>query len=78
MSSKITKETFAIEKAMGEKIGFIALAWVSFTGMMAGSFVFGWKFTLILLGLLPILAIFGIIMGFAMKGGAVAEMRAYA
>jgi len=59
LASKIDKESSAIQIATGEKAANI---FFSFTMLFAGvaiAFILGWKFTLVMLGLLPLL--FGIV-----------------
>lgn len=63
---------------MGEKVGNIIMAFVSFILGFAFAFVYGWLLTLILLALFPVMMLMGIGMGVAMQDGFKESMRSYA
>ena len=59
LSSKISKESTAIQVAAGEKIATIIMSLSMFGGGVVFSFFVGWKFTLVALVSIPVL--FGIV-----------------
>lgn len=55
LSARISKETAAMQKALGEKMGTIILAYsMTFSGLVF-AFTKGWSFSLVLFGAMPIL-----------------------
>jgi ATP-binding cassette subfamily B (MDR/TAP) protein 1 len=78
MAAKIAKETSAIQRGTGEKVGNIIMAATSFLLGFLFAFYFGWLLTLILLAAFPIMAVMGVAMGIAMQDGFKESMRAYA
>lgn len=77
MASKISKETSAIARGMGDKIGQIILNYGMFVFGFAFSFYWGWLMTCILLAAFPVLAILGVVMAVMMEEGTKEGMRAY-
>jgi ABC-type multidrug transport system fused ATPase/permease subunit len=78
MSAKIAKETSAIARGTGEKVGNIVMSVASFLIGFLFAFFWGWLMTLILLALFPVMAIMGIAMAYAMQDGFKESMKAYA
>ena len=78
MSIKISKETDAIHKGIGEKAGIVVMSFSSFFLGYLFSFFLGWKLTLILMGALPILGMIGAGMALSTMSGFSEEMKAYA
>jgi ATP-binding cassette, subfamily B (MDR/TAP), member 1 len=78
MAAKIAKETSAIQRGVGEKVGNVLMSYCSFFFGFAFAFYWGWLMTLILLASLPIMLIMGIGMAVAMSDGLKETMRAYA
>lgn len=78
MSSKISKECSAIQRAIGEKFGNIIMSVSSFFLGYAFAFYWGVYFTLILLGCLPVMMASGLILGISVQGGIVEQLKAYA
>ena len=54
------------------------MSYASFLFGVSFSFVFGWVFTLILFGILPVMAITGAFMALSMQDGQIEKMKAYA
>lgn len=63
MSARISKETAAIQRAIGEKFGNIIMSVASFLLGYIFAFYWGWILTLILLGCLPVMMCTGLILG---------------
>lgn len=78
MASKIAKETAAIQRGTGEKLGNIIMAFTSFLLGFAFAFLWGWLLTCILLAGFPVMAVMGTGMAYAMQDGFKESMRAYA
>jgi ATP-binding cassette subfamily B (MDR/TAP) protein 1 len=55
LSARISKECLAIQKALGEKMGVILLAFAMTLTGLTFAFVKGWSFTLVILGSFPFL-----------------------
>lgn len=78
MASKINKEAAALRRGTSEKVGVINMSfWMFFAGFGV-AFYLGWRYTLILLGAIPFIAMIGILWGVSMESGTVAQMKAYA
>jgi len=71
MASRITKETAAIQRAIGEKFGNIIMSVSSFFLGYFFAFYWGWILTLILLGSFPVMMCTGTILGISVQGGMV-------
>lgn len=78
MAAKIAKETSAIQRGIGDKIGNILMNVSSFVCGFAFAFYWGYKLTLILLAAFPLMAIVGIALGTFMEDGFKENMKAYA
>jgi len=78
MSAKIAKECAAIQRGLGEKVGMTIMSWGMLIAGFAMSFYWGWKLTILLMGVLPLLAFTGIGMAASLESGITAMMRAYA
>lgn len=78
MASKISKETSAIQRGIGDKVGNIIMSYSSFILGFAFAFTFGWLMTLILLGVFPIMAILAGGTAAFFGDGTKESMRAYA
>lgn len=78
VASRITKESSAIQRGIGEKVGQTVMS----VGMFLVGFVFafflGWLYTLILIASVPILGCAGGLMSAALMSGMAEAMRAYA
>lgn len=55
LASKISKEASAIQAATGEKAATIFFALTMLVACAVIAFIMGWKFALIMLGIIPIL-----------------------
>lgn len=71
MASKINKEAGAVKKGTCEKIGALNLSLASVVLGFAAAFYFGWKYSLVLLGGMPVMMATGIMWGMAMEAGTV-------
>jgi len=77
MTAKIAKETLAIQKGLGEKLGIlIMISIVSIVGLMI-AFYKGWSFTLVIIGCFPPLVISMTIMTTVMQKGFIGNTIAY-
>lgn len=78
LSAKMPKEIMAIQRALGEKMGTILLSmFMCFSGVFFAFFK-GWKFSLVLLVLFPIISIGTFIFTKVQQAGSMTNMRAYA
>lgn len=57
LSARIGKETLAIQKALGEKIGTIIMAFAMTVSGMAIAFSKGWSFSLVVIAAFPFIMI---------------------
>lgn len=78
MAAKISKESAAVQRGTGEKVGNIVMSTSCFFLGYVAAFYFGWKLTLIYLAGLPFVMLSGIAMGASYESGAVESMKAYA
>ena len=78
MASKINKEAGAVKKGTCEKIGALNMSMASVVLGFAAAFYFGWKYSLVLLGGMPVMMTTGVMWGMAMEAGTVEQMKAYA
>jgi len=69
MSSKIAKETSAIQRGLGEKVGqtIMSIAMVFFGFGFA--FTWGWEFSVVLLGVIPVLGLVGVGLAMSLEAG---------
>jgi len=65
-SAKMAKETSAIQRGTGEKVGTINMGIWSFVLSFIFAFYWGWFFTLLLLVSFPFIILIGMFMGMAM------------
>lgn len=77
MSSKISKETAAIQRGLSDKIATFIYGLATFFLGLAFSFFYGWLFTCILLVSIPVMAVVGVLIGTVMESGMVEAMKAY-
>jgi len=66
MSARIAKETSAIQRGIGDKIGFCLMSVCSFFFGFMFAFYWGWMLTLILLAGFPVMSLMGIGMAVSM------------
>jgi len=78
MSAKIAKEISAIQRGLGEKVGNTIMSVSMFFCGFALAFYWGWKLSLILLGVMPFLMVTGVGMAMSLESGVTQMMRAYA
>jgi len=78
MAANISKETSAIQRGTGEKIGNIIMSSCSLLLGFAFVFYWGWLMTLIFMAAFPVMAIMGVGMAVSMQDGFKESMRAYA
>ena len=78
IASRITKETGAIQRGLGEKVAQVIFSYGSFFMGIFFAFFLGWYFTLILLAFVPIMLLGGGLFGAALMSGMAESMRAYA
>ena len=71
MAARISKETAAIQRGIGEKFGNIIMSVSSFFLGYAFAFYWGWKLTLILLACFPVMMCTGTVLGISVQGGMV-------
>jgi ATP-binding cassette subfamily B (MDR/TAP) protein 1 len=77
MSSKISKETAAIQRGLSDKIATFIYGISTFFLGLGFSFFYGWFFTCILLVSIPVMAMVGVLIGSIMESGMVEAMKAY-
>lgn len=71
MASKINKEAGAVKKGTCEKIGALNMSLASVVLGFVAAFYFGWKYSLVLLGGMPVMMAAGVMWGMAMESGTV-------
>lgn len=77
LSARLSKETAAMQKALGEKMGTIILAFsMTFSGL-AFAFTKGWSFSLVLFAAFPLLGMTTALMSKVMSRGSQETMKAY-
>jgi ABC-type multidrug transport system fused ATPase/permease subunit len=76
--AKISKETTTIQNGIGTKVGSILNGVWAFVLGFVVAFYWGWHYTLILLGSLPVVGLLGVAMGMMMQSGFEESMKAYA
>ena len=69
MSARISKETAAVQRAIGEKFGNIIMSVASFVLGYLFAFYWGWILTLILLACFPVMMCTGTVLGISVQGG---------
>lgn len=77
MATKISKETEAIQRGSSDKMGQIVGNTIGFFAGFVFAFIWGWEFTLILMGVAPFLSITIVIMIWGFTSGIKEEMKAY-
>eukprot|EP01069_Polyplicarium_translucidae_P010728 Polyplicarium_translucidae@DN3394_c0_g1_i1.p1 len=78
MGSKINENAVLVRSAIGVKMGQALMFLAMFVGGYAVGFVRSWKMTLVLTAALPLLALCGGFMMFALARGSSREVKAYA
>jgi len=77
LGARINKECMAIQKALGEKMGTILLAFAMTVSGVTMAFTRGWTFSFVLLALFPLIFSTTILMTKVMQTGFVENMIAY-
>lgn len=77
LSSRLGKEVQAIQKALGEKMATILLAFAMTVAGLAFAFSKGWSFSLVIMAAMPSMAIVTGILGKVVSGGFHENMKAY-
>lgn len=77
LSARLSKETSAMQRALGEKMGTIILAYAMCVAGLTFAFTKGWSFSLVLLVVFPFLGITTGLMAKVMSAGSHANMKAY-
>ncbi|CDW84334.1 abc transporter [Stylonychia lemnae] len=77
LSARLTKECQAIQKALGEKMGTIQLAFAMCLSGLFFAFFRGWWFSLILFFAFPVLFAMTYIITLAMQSGFMQNLRSY-
>jgi ATP-binding cassette, subfamily B (MDR/TAP), member 1 len=77
LSARLSKETAAMQRALGEKMGTIILAYSMTVAGLAFAFTKGWSFSLVLLVVFPFLGVTTSLMSKVMSAGSQANMKAY-
>jgi len=77
LSARIGKEVFAIQRALGEKIGIILLAVGMTIAGFSFAFIKGWLFSLILIASFPPLVVMMAIITKVMMSGFLQNMQSY-
>jgi ABC-type multidrug transport system fused ATPase/permease subunit len=78
MSAKISKEIAAIQRGLGEKVGNIIMSLSMLILGFVIAFIWGWKLSLIMLGIVPLLGVTGAGMAMSLDDSLTSQMRAYA
>ena len=69
MAARIGKETLAIQKAIGEKMGSIIMALAMTVSGIGIAFAKGWSYTLVVLATFPLIMIGTAMMNMVVQGG---------
>ena len=77
MAAKIAKETNAIQRGTGEKVGNVLMSVTSFVCGFLLAFYWGWLLTCILLAGFPVMAVLSTGMAMSMETGFKENMKAY-
>ena len=77
MSSRLSKEAVAVNRALGEKMGFIVLSFSMSISGFGFAIYKGWLLSLLLLCAIPILGGIGVYMSKVAASGYEVNMRAY-
>eukprot|EP01069_Polyplicarium_translucidae_P010732 Polyplicarium_translucidae@DN3394_c0_g1_i5.p1 len=77
MGSKINENAVLVRDALGMKMGQISMFTAMFIGGYAVGFVRSWKMTLVLTAALPVIALCGAFIMWALANGSAAEVKAY-
>lgn len=77
LSARVGKEILAIQKALGEKMGTIILAFAMTFAGLAFAFSKGWSFSLVLLAAFPFLGVTTSLTTKVMQSGFQENMKAY-
>lgn len=78
MASKISKETAAIQRGIGEKYGMLWSAIFNFLISFTIAFARSWKLTVALLLFMPVMACVGGLIGSVFAGNLKGQLKAYA
>jgi ATP-binding cassette subfamily B (MDR/TAP) protein 1 len=77
LSARLSKECQSMQKALGEKMGTIILAFAMTVAGLAFAFTKGWSFSLVLLAVFPFLGFTTSLMAKVMAQGSQETMKAY-
>jgi ATP-binding cassette subfamily B (MDR/TAP) protein 1 len=77
LSARLSKESAAIQKALGEKMGTIIMAFSMTVAGLAFAFTKGWSFSLILLVGFPFIGVTTALMSKVQSQGSQETMKAY-
>jgi ABC-type multidrug transport system fused ATPase/permease subunit len=77
MASKISKETTAVQRGLGEKVATTLQHMSTFLVGYAFAFTYGWRYTCWLVVAIPVMASVGALIGAVMSQGMFESMRAY-
>lgn len=77
LSARLGKETLAIQKALGEKMSTIIIAFSMTIAGLTFAFSKGWSFSLVILAVFPVVAISTSLMTKIMQSGFQENMKAY-
>lgn len=77
LSARLSKETNAMQKALGEKMGTIILAFAMTIAGLTFAFTRGWSFSLVLMACFPLLGLSTALMGKVLAQGSQETMKAY-
>ena len=78
VASRISKETAAIHRGLGEKVGQVVMSYSALLIGFVFAFVIGWYYSLILVASMPVIMCAGGLAGAALMSGMAEAMRAYA
>ncbi|XP_046391423.1 multidrug resistance protein homolog 49-like [Ischnura elegans] len=76
-ASRVTEDLNKLKDGIGEKVGMVVMLSVSFLSNIVVSFIYGWKLTLVILSLMPLLVIATAIVGKMQASLAEKELKAY-
>lgn len=77
LSARLSKESNAMQRALGEKMGTIILAFAMCVAGLAFAFTRGWSFSLVLLVAFPFLGVTTALLSKALSKGSQETMKAY-
>ncbi|XP_071445843.1 multidrug resistance protein homolog 49-like isoform X2 [Hetaerina americana] len=76
-ASRVTEDLNKLKDGIGEKVGMVVFLSVSFLASIVVSFMYGWKLTLVILSIMPVLVVATAIVGKLQASLTEKELKAY-